>query len=97
MQVLGFGLRSGIHAWPPPSRPRWKDTWVARKLEFKGWVAEWSKKHLQAIKDDQVKVVLEELEAMLPKEVHRLGSNQRQPRTVAVENNGQSAGYMAQG
>ena len=50
-----FGLRSGTHAWPPPVGPSWKDTWVRRKLEFKGWVTAWSKKHITGIKDDQVK------------------------------------------
>ena len=36
-----------------------------RKLEIKGWVTELSKKHLQRIKDDQVRVVQEEIEAIV--------------------------------
>ena len=36
----GSGLGTGTHARPPPLGPRWKDTWVPRKLVFKGWVTE---------------------------------------------------------
>ena len=39
-----------------------------RKLEIKGSVAELSQKHLQRIKDYQVRVVHEEIEATVPKE-----------------------------
>ena len=34
---------------------------------FKGWVTKGPRKHLQGIKDDLVKVVLEEIEATMPK------------------------------
>ena len=40
-----------------------------RKLEIKGSATELSQKHLQRIKDDQVRVVHEETEAIVPKEV----------------------------
>ena len=39
-----------------------------RKLEIKGSVTELSQKHLQRMKDDQVRVVHEEIEAIVSKE-----------------------------
>ena len=39
-----------------------------RNLEIKGSVAELSQKHLQRMKDYQVRVVQEEIEAIVPKE-----------------------------
>ena len=63
----GIGLGAGTHARPPPSR--WAGSWVPRKLEFKGWNPDWSMKHIQGIQDDQVKVVLREIEEMMPSKV----------------------------
>ena len=51
----GIGLGSGTHACP-------------RKLEIKGWATELSQRHLQRIKDDQVRGVQEDTEAIVPKE-----------------------------
>ena len=51
----GIGHGSGTHACP-------------RKLEIKGWATELSQKHLQRIKDDQVRGVQEDTEAIVPKE-----------------------------
>ena len=65
----GIGLGSGTHARQPLLASRWADSWVPRKLEFKGWSADWSTKHIQGIQDDQVKIVLKEIEAMMPTEV----------------------------
>ena len=58
-----------------------------RKLEIKGSVAELSQKHLQRMKDYQVRVVQEERLRRLCQRKQRcalvgLGSNTRQPRTV---------------
>ena len=65
--TTGVDLGSGTNARPPPLGPRWEDTWVPRKLEFKG-----SRKHLHGIEDDQVNFVLDEHEVMLPKEAKEL-------------------------
>ena len=63
------GLEFGTHARPPPLSPRWADNWVPRKLEFKGWNPDWSMKQIQGIQDDEVKVVLNDNEEMMPSEV----------------------------
>ena len=51
-----IGLGSGTFARPPPLSSSWTETWVRRKLEFKGWNPDFTKRNIQGIADCQVQV-----------------------------------------
>ena len=65
---VGFA-RSGTRARPPSLAARWGDTWNPGRLEVQGWVTDWSQRHLTGISDDEVKVVFEEIENLMPSDV----------------------------
>ena len=77
-----IGLGSGTHACP-------------RKLEIKGWATELSQKHLQRIKDYQVRVVHEEIEATVPKEARvRIGWAGLKHKTTKDRGRGENDGQF---
>ena len=67
----GMGLGSGTFARPPPLSPRWNDTFIPRKMEFKGWVTDHSESSLQGITDDEVTKLLIDLERMVPQQAKK--------------------------
>ena len=78
-----MGLGSGTFALPPPLTSRWNETFIPRKMEFKGWIADFSKGNLQGITDDEVAKLLSDLERMVPQ--HDPGPNQEGTRNLAEE------------
>ena len=64
----GYGLGTGTFTRPPPLGQNWKEIWVPRKLEVKGWVTLWSKRQIIGPDDDQIKGVLDQLAELMTKE-----------------------------
>ena len=46
----------------PPSFSLWQSDWTPQKIEFKGWVTDWSLEHTQVKQDDKTKDVMDEIE-----------------------------------
>ena len=67
----GAGLGSVTFGRPPLLSIRWRDPWVPRKLEFKGWNPVFTLKNIQGIPNCEVKAVLEDLEKMMPQEARK--------------------------
>ena len=62
----GVRLGSGTFARPPPLSSRWTETFIPRKMEFKGWVTDYSKSSLQEITDGEITILLNDLEKLVP-------------------------------
>ena len=67
----GVGLGSGTFTWSPPLTSRWNGIFVPRRMEFKGWVTDYSKNCVQGITDDEVATLVSDLERMVPQEAHK--------------------------
>ena len=67
----GMGLGSGTFAWPPPLTSRWNEIFTPRKMEFKGWVPDYSQGSLQGITDNEVAKLLGDLERMVPQQAQK--------------------------
>ena len=67
----GVGWESGTFAWLPPLTSRWNDIFVPRKMEFKGWVTDFSESSFQGITDDEVATLVSDLERMVPQQANR--------------------------
>ena len=52
----------------PPLSSRWNDNFIPRKLEFKGWVTDYSESILQGITDEEITTFLNDLERMVPQQ-----------------------------
>ena len=64
----GMGLGSGTFSRPPPLPSRWNEIFIPRKMEFKGWVTDYSKSSRQGITVDDVMKLLSDLERMVPQQ-----------------------------
>ena len=64
-------LGSGTFAQPPPLTSRWNETFISRKMEFKGWVPDYFKGSPQGITDDEVAKLLSDLERMVPQQTQK--------------------------
>ena len=60
----GYGLGSGTFA-QPPMFARWQSEWSLRKTELKGWVTDWSQKHIQGTRDDDTEELLDQIRAAM--------------------------------
>ena len=67
----GMGLGSGTFARPPPLTCRRNKTFVPRKMEFKGWVTDYSNGSIQGITDDGGPKLLSDLERMVPQQAQK--------------------------
>ena len=66
----GVVLVSGTHARPPLAS-RWNDTFIPRKMEFKGWVTDCSESTLQGVTDEEIMKFLNDLERMVPQQAQK--------------------------
>ena len=69
--MKGVGLGSSTFARPPPLSSRWNDTFIRRKMEFKGWVTDYSESCFQGVTDDEVTELLIDLERMVPQQAQK--------------------------
>ena len=58
----GMGLGLVLFDRPPPRTSRWNETFIARKMDFKGWVTDYSKSSPQGITDVEITKFLNDLE-----------------------------------
>ena len=52
--TTGVGLGTGKFARPPPLTSRWNEIFVPRRMEFTGWITDYTKSSIQGITDDEV-------------------------------------------
>ena len=64
----GIGIGSGTFARPPPLASRWSENFILRKMEFKGWVTDYSRGSIQGITDSEVQKLVSDLERMVPQQ-----------------------------
>ena len=69
--TTGVGLGSGTFTRPPPLTFRWNENFVPRKMEFKGWVTDYTQSSTQGISDGEVSILVKVLERMVPQQAHK--------------------------
>ena len=62
---------SGTFARPPAPASRYNDVFVPRKMEFKGWVTDYTRSSFQGITLDEVMRLIVDLQKMVPNEFHQ--------------------------
>ena len=65
----GVGLGSGTFARLPRLGQNWREVWLLRKIEVKGWVEDWSQRELTGSTQDQAMCQLNHLESILTEEI----------------------------
>ena len=69
--TTGVGLGTGKFARPPPLTSRWNEIFVPRRMEFTGWITDYTKSSIQGITDDEVMTLVSDLEKMVPRQAHK--------------------------
>ena len=68
----GVGLGgSGTFARPPSIASRYHAILIPRKMEFKGWIADYTRGGLQGIANERVLKLIMDLEKMIPRQAHQ--------------------------